>query len=177
MSSAGASRRRLGFIAANRDRRQEWMLDPESKGVAQVSAEQSLSRVLAYRVWVDQRRGWRFTNPNLEELGLVRAEYLSLDDLAGDEAAFANSAPGAEGSPRRKHGGSSHRIAQSSAARTWQSPQMLSIPGLPRSTANAARQNLRDPWAISAPGRSRAVLPRCSSRRRTGPRQVFAVSR
>jgi hypothetical protein len=61
----------LGFTAANRERRQEWMLDPESKGVAQVNAEQSLSRVFAYRVWEDQRRGWRFTNPNLEELGLV----------------------------------------------------------------------------------------------------------
>ena len=55
------------------------MLDPESKGVAQVNAEQSLSRVLAYRVWADQRRGWRFTNPNLEELGLVTAEYVSLE--------------------------------------------------------------------------------------------------
>jgi hypothetical protein len=39
----------LGFTATNRERRQEWMLDPESKGAAQVNAEQSLSRVLAYR--------------------------------------------------------------------------------------------------------------------------------
>src|SRR5437879_11683599 len=69
------------------------MLDAESKGVAQVNAEQSLSRVLAYRVWADQRRGWRFTNPNLEELGLIRAEYLSLDDLAADDAAFAKAPP------------------------------------------------------------------------------------
>ena len=58
------------------------MLDPESKGVAQVNAEQSLSRVLAYRVWEDQRRGWRFTNPNLEELGLVTAEYVSTASAA-----------------------------------------------------------------------------------------------
>jgi hypothetical protein len=60
----------LGFVAANRDRRQEWMLDPEIKGVGQQEAERTLSRVLAYRAWVDQRRGWRFTNPNLEEFGL-----------------------------------------------------------------------------------------------------------
>src|SRR5207237_6495152 len=84
---------KLGFAAANRGRRQEWMLDPESKGVAQVNAEQSLSRVLAYRIWADQRRGWRFTNPNLEELGLVRAEYVSLDELAADDAVFATSPP------------------------------------------------------------------------------------
>ena len=66
------------------------MLDPESKGAALMTAEQSLSRVLAHRVWADQRRGWRFTNPNLEELGLVRADYVSLDDLAADADAFAN---------------------------------------------------------------------------------------
>src|SRR5437879_12102743 len=69
------------------------MLDAESKGVAQVNAEQSLSRVLAYRVWADQRRGWRFTNPNLEELGLVHAEYVSLDELAADDGAFATAPP------------------------------------------------------------------------------------
>ena len=52
----------LGFTAVNRERRQEWMLDPEAKGVPQVNAEQALSRVLAYRVWADQRRGRRFSN-------------------------------------------------------------------------------------------------------------------
>jgi hypothetical protein len=54
----------LGFTAGNRDRRQEWMLDPEIKGVGQLDAERTLARVLAHRAWVDQRRGWRFTNPN-----------------------------------------------------------------------------------------------------------------
>ena len=54
----------LGFIAANRGRRQEWMIDPELKGVGQVEAERTLARVLTHRAWVDQRRGWRFTNPN-----------------------------------------------------------------------------------------------------------------
>jgi hypothetical protein len=83
----------LGFIAANRERRQEWMLDPEARGVAQVTAEQTLSRVLAYRLWADQRRGWRFTNPNLEELDLVKAEYVSLDELAADDEAFSSAPP------------------------------------------------------------------------------------
>ena len=83
----------LGFTPANRDRRQEWMLDPEIKGVGQVEAERTLARVLAHRAWVDQRRGWRFTNPNLEELGLVRAEYVSLDELAADDSAFSEAPP------------------------------------------------------------------------------------
>jgi hypothetical protein len=80
----------LGFIAANQGRRQEWMLDPEAKGPGVIEAEGTLSRVVAHRVWADQRRGWRFTNPSLEELGLVRADYVGLDELAADEAAFEN---------------------------------------------------------------------------------------
>lgn len=139
----------LGFTAANRARRQEWMLDPEIKGAAQMNAEQSLSRVLAYRVWADQRRGWRFTNPNLEELGLVRAEYLSVDDLAADDAAFAKAPP-------------ELRLATSEIRKAALVELLNSLrhglaitadaldPGTVESTSNAARQNLRDPWAISA---------------------------
>jgi hypothetical protein len=85
----------LGFVATNRARRQEWMSDPEAKGVGQIEAERTLARVLAHRAWVDQRRGWRFTSPNLEELGLIRADYLSLDELAGDDSCvgFSDSFP------------------------------------------------------------------------------------
>ena len=46
-------------------------------------------QVLAYRVWFDQRRGWRYTNPNLEQLELVTVEYLGLDELAADDALFS----------------------------------------------------------------------------------------
>ena len=46
---------------------------------------------MAYRIWFDQRRGWRYTNPNLEQLGMVRVEYLGLEDLAADDELFADS--------------------------------------------------------------------------------------
>jgi hypothetical protein len=69
--------------------RDEYVLD-ESLLRQDGDAERTLSRVIAHRVWVDQRRGWRFTNPSLEELGLVRAQYVGLDELAADDAAFEN---------------------------------------------------------------------------------------
>ncbi len=65
------------------------MNDPEAKGVGQIDAERVLAEVLTHRVWADQRRGWRYTNPNLEELGLVRADYVALDEVAADDEAFA----------------------------------------------------------------------------------------
>lgn len=69
----------LGFLAdgAFAQRAEEWMENPALKGQAREDAESVLREGLQYRFWIDQRRGWRFTNPNLEQLGLVRAEYQS----------------------------------------------------------------------------------------------------
>lgn len=68
--------------------RREWMQEPESTGRNLADAGEALRAVLAYRSWYDQRRGWRFTNPNLEELGLLRVEYTGLTELCNDDASF-----------------------------------------------------------------------------------------
>lgn len=81
--------RALGFDRATAELRAEWLLEPTLVGFNLQEAERTLREVLAYRVWFDQRRGWRYTNPNLEQLGLVQVDYLGLDDLASDEARFA----------------------------------------------------------------------------------------
>jgi hypothetical protein len=138
----------LGFVAANRDRRLEWMLDPEIKGAGLVEAERTLSRVIAYRVWADQRRGWRFTNPNLEDLGLVGASYVSLDELAEDDGAFA------AGPHELKHATPATRhkalivlldAMRQGLAITADALESSTV----EATANAARQSLREPWSIS----------------------------
>jgi hypothetical protein len=138
----------LGFAAANRDRRQEWMLDPEIVGVGQLEAERTLARVLAHRAWVDQRRGWRFTNPNLEELGLIRANYLSLDDLAADDGAFVK-APAelrsATPETRRKALGLLLDHLRQGLAITTDALDAANVEAL----GIASRQSLREPWSIS----------------------------
>jgi Lhr-like helicase len=73
--------------------RSEWLLDAELQGANFVNAQKAMRQVLAYRAWFDQRRGWRFTNPNLEQLGLVRVEYIGLDDLCGNDSMFADAPP------------------------------------------------------------------------------------
>ncbi len=138
----------LGFTAANRDRRAEWMLDPEIKGAGQVEAERTLSRVLAYRVWSDQRRGWRFTNPNLEELGLLETHYVSLDELAADDEAF-------QGAPTELRQADSDTRARALRELLDTMRRGLAVTAdaldaaVVETTANAARQSLRDPWSIS----------------------------
>lgn len=86
----GATQQRaLGFDRSAPELRSEWLLEPSLKGFNLQEAESALRQVLSYRVWFDQRRGWRYTNPNLEQLGLVAVEYLGIDDLASDEELFA----------------------------------------------------------------------------------------
>ena len=86
-------RQKLGFLALNKDRRKEWMADPEALGARLNDAERAIGQVLVHRIWADQRRGWRFTNPNLEELRLVSADYSGLDDFVSDEAQFVEAVP------------------------------------------------------------------------------------
>jgi Lhr-like helicase len=85
-----AQQHALGFDRATPEFRAEWLQEPGLKGFNLQEAESTLRQVLAYRVWFDQRRGWRYTNPNLEQLGIVEIDYQGLDALADDEAEFAN---------------------------------------------------------------------------------------
>jgi Lhr-like helicase len=138
---------KLGFIASNVSRRQEWMLDSTVRGVAAVDAERTLARVIAHRVWVDQRRGWRFTNPNLEELGLVRARYVAIDELARDQECFASAPP-----ELRNASPETREWALETLLDALRRALAVTADALDRATAdviaNAARQSLRDPWSI-----------------------------
>lgn len=85
-----AVRKALGFEPDYQPRLSEWMGDPNAKGYqARQGAEDALNAVLAHRVWTDLRRGWRFTNPNLEETGLIEIKFPGLQELASDEVEFA----------------------------------------------------------------------------------------
>lgn len=81
-----ALRRALGFDPEDKARRAAWMLDENPKGFAALDeARTAINRVLAHRLWNDLRRGWRFTNPNLDQLDLIRVDYPGVGLLADDE--------------------------------------------------------------------------------------------
>jgi hypothetical protein len=43
------------------------------------------TRSLGYRIYRDLKRGWRITSPNLEQSGLLKIEYASLEELCSAE--------------------------------------------------------------------------------------------
>lgn len=137
----------LGFRPENIALRAEWMLDPEAKGVGQITAAKTLARVVAHRVWADQRRGWRYTNPNLEQLGLVRAEYVSLDELAADEEAFAAAPPELSSATSE-----TRKRALTALLDTMRTGLAITTEALNAATVEevgtASRQSLREPWTL-----------------------------
>ena len=140
-------RQKLGFIASNRDRRKEWMADPDAIGMRQIEAERTIGQVLTHRIWADQRRGWRYTNPNLEELGLVKANYPGLDEFISQRDLF-------EGAPLPLREASREvlerafrclfDILRRGLAVTTEALQQTSIETL----AIASQQHLREPWSV-----------------------------
>jgi len=83
----------LGFDRDDPGVRAEYMQDPNVKGHARRQVQDVMRAILGYRVYYDLRRGWRFNNPNLEQLGLVQIQYQDLDDLAGDQESWADAPP------------------------------------------------------------------------------------
>jgi Lhr-like helicase/very-short-patch-repair endonuclease len=80
----------LGFDRDDAGVRAEYMQQPDVKGNSRRQVQDAMRSILGYRSFFDLRRGWRFNNPNLEQLGLVRIAYQDIDDLAGDEAEWAD---------------------------------------------------------------------------------------
>jgi ATP-dependent helicase YprA (DUF1998 family) len=69
--------------------RELYVANPTIKGVNALEADKTFRDVLGYRLYIDQKRGWRITSPNLEQTGLLAIDYVSLDDLVEDEEAWA----------------------------------------------------------------------------------------
>lgn len=81
----------LGFHRDDASVRAEYMQQPEVKGNTRRQVQEAMRDILGYRSYFDLRRGWRFNNPNLEQLGLVRIDYLDIEALAADDEEWADS--------------------------------------------------------------------------------------
>lgn len=63
----------------------EYASDPDVRYAQLENTKKALRDVIGYRIYRDLKRGWRITSPNLEQCGLLKIEYLSLDQICSDE--------------------------------------------------------------------------------------------
>jgi hypothetical protein len=82
----------LGFDKVDEATLVEYLRTPKLMGLARQEAQRTLRFILGYRLLCDLRRGWRFNNPNLEQLGLLTIRYRSLSDFCADDSLFRNEA-------------------------------------------------------------------------------------
>lgn len=84
-----AVRRALGFDPDHVTRRIDWMENPNARGFqAFEDAKKTMSQVLSHRLWNDLKKGWRYTNPNLDQLALIEIRYPGIKMLAADSELF-----------------------------------------------------------------------------------------
>jgi superfamily II DNA/RNA helicase len=79
----------LGFQGMDEATLVEYLRMPKLMGLARQEAQRTLRFIIAYRLLRDLRRGWRYNNPNLGQLGLLRIRYRDLDAFCADTRIFA----------------------------------------------------------------------------------------
>ena len=72
---------------------ERYAVQPGAEFYARRNTERTMRQVLAHRLYLDLRRGWRLTAPNLEQCGLLRIDYESLGELSEAESLWAPSHP------------------------------------------------------------------------------------
>ncbi|WP_436395848.1 DEAD/DEAH box helicase [Acidithiobacillus ferriphilus] len=82
----------LGFDQINEATLVEYLRNPKLMGLARQEAQRTLRFIIGYRLLRDLRRGWRFNNPNLDQLGLIDIRYRGLDEFSATDSLFAQNA-------------------------------------------------------------------------------------
>jgi Lhr-like helicase len=78
----------LGFDRTDDTTLSEYLKSPKLVGLARQEAQRTLRFILGYRLLRDLRKGWRFNNPNLDQLRLLQIDYQGLAEFSADESLF-----------------------------------------------------------------------------------------
>ncbi|MGI9213624.1 MAG: Zn-binding domain-containing protein, partial [Methylococcaceae bacterium] len=77
----------LGFDRDDPATRTEYLSNPNLMGSALDGPQRTLRNIIGYRLMRDLRHGWRFNNPNLDQLGLLTIDYEGLERFCADASA------------------------------------------------------------------------------------------
>ena len=81
----------LGFDKVDLGTLAEYLRNPKPMGQGHQVAQRTLRFIIGYRLLRDLRRGWRFNNPNLDQLNLLSIAYQGIDDFSADSSLFNDS--------------------------------------------------------------------------------------
>jgi ATP-dependent helicase YprA (DUF1998 family) len=79
----------LGFDKTDFGTLAEYLRTPKLMGLARQDAQRTMRFIIGYRLLRDLRRGWRFNNPNLDQLNLLTITYRGMDEFSNESSLFA----------------------------------------------------------------------------------------
>lgn len=74
--------------------------NPSARFKARADTDTALRDLLGYRLYRDLERGWRVTSPNLEQCGLLKISYDSLEEVCEAEDVWEEKHPALVGATR-----------------------------------------------------------------------------
>ena len=135
---------------------EDFAANPEAKFSARDAAERAFRAVLEYRLYVDLKRGWRVTMPNLEQVGLLEVDYADLAEIAADADTWQGTHPALAAATAAQREAVARIMLDELRRVLAVDVECLSDLGWERIQRDA-RQHLRDPWLISDGERMEAV--------------------
>lgn len=120
----------------------------------------AMSALLDYLALEDLSRGWRVAQPNLEQAGLLRVEYLGLSELAADSERWRGLPLIADATPTRREAVLRAFLDHLRMSLAIEAKELTYEET--RSISQRAGQRLRDPWSPEEgelQGRTLALLP------------------
>ncbi len=156
----------------------DYAANPEAKGIKAQNTLRALRDVLGYRLYFDLQRGWRITNPNLEQLKLLEIGYRGLMDCCEDEEEWRGVHPllGSIAPERR------FEIVRELLERMRRALCIKTIyldPNFQEQIRNRSFNELKEPWGLSEDERlfSHAfMVPRPGGRGRRTDYRVLNIS-
>ena len=126
----------------------DYASNPHAKGIKAQHAIEALRDVLGYRLYFDLQRGWRITNPNLEQLGLLDLQYRDLVDCCSDEEEWHSTHPLLAGSSP----GLRYELVSKLLDRMRRALCIKTIyldPNFQEQIRNRSYNELKEPWGLS----------------------------
>jgi superfamily II DNA/RNA helicase len=119
--------------------------NPDLRFAAKEATDKAFRDVIGYRLYLDLRRGWRLTSPNLEQSGLLLIDYVSLDDLAAAEDIWEQAHPALQSADPKTRAALCRTLLDHMRRELAIQVDYLDQT-FQESLASSSRQHLRDPW-------------------------------
>ena len=156
----------------------DYAANPESKGIKAQNTLKTLRDVLGYRLYFDLQRGWRITNPNLEQLKLLEIRYRDILDCCQDEEEWRKGHPLLGSITPKQRFDIVHELLDRMRKALCIKTIYLD-PNFQEQIRNRSFNELKEPWGLSEDERLFShvfMVPRPSSKGRRQDYRILHVS-